>query len=162
MHKVFLGIGGNVGNKRLNFEKVYSRIEEGAGTILERSPVYETPPWGFYASENFWNQVLFVETKLKPEDLLAVIRRIESSFKRKREPGRYISREMDIDILYYEDKRIDSEELTIPHPLLHQRLFVLVPLNELAPGFIHPVFRKTNRQLLAECKDESDIKKIVF
>ena len=162
MHKLYLGIGGNLGDKMLNFEKAYSCIGNSVGSIIEKSSVYETPPWGFHAKENFWNQVLMVETKLEPEALPDAIVEIEDRFERKRESGRYISREMDIDILYYDDIIMDNARLKIPHPLMHQRLFVLVPLVEIAPEFLHPLLKKTNRQLLADCKDHSDITKISF
>ena len=160
MYQVFLGIGGNTGNKRMNFEKVHFWVEEELGKILCESSVYETAPWGFSADENFWNQVLLIETELRPEELLVKINRIEKAFGRKREPGKYTSREMDIDILYCEDLTVKTEKLVIPHPHLSQRMFVLAPLAEIAPEFRHPVLKKTNRQLLEACTDESKIKKV--
>jgi 2-amino-4-hydroxy-6-hydroxymethyldihydropteridine diphosphokinase len=160
MYQVFLGIGGNIGNKRLNFEKVHFWIEKELGKILCQSSVYETAPWGFSANENFWNQVLLIETELRPEELLVKINRIEKAFGRKREPGKYTSREMDIDILYHEDLAVETEKLTIPHPHLAQRMFVLAPLAEIAPEFRHPVLNKTHLQLLKTCTDESKIKKL--
>nr|MBD3621792.1 2-amino-4-hydroxy-6-hydroxymethyldihydropteridine diphosphokinase [Sunxiuqinia sp.] len=160
MHQVFLGIGGNIGNKRLNAEKIYVLAEEELGVILEKSSVYETPPWGFQAEENFWNQVLYIKTGLEPEELLFKIEKIEQQFGRKRKPGKYSSREMDIDILYFDDLILNEEKLCIPHPRIARRLFVLVPLVEIAPGFIHPQFKLTNQQLLALCEDNAQIKKI--
>src|SRR6056297_1930112 len=109
MHRVYLSIGGNLGNKRKNFKNVYSLIGERLGTIMERSSLFETSPWGFESDDNFWNQVLLVETPLGPEVLLAGIRETEGFFHRQREPGRYLSREMDIDMLYFDDIVMDSE-----------------------------------------------------
>jgi 2-amino-4-hydroxy-6-hydroxymethyldihydropteridine diphosphokinase len=160
MYQVFLGIGGNIGNKRLNFEKVHFWVEEELGKILCESSVYETVPWGFSSDENFWNQVFLIETELQPEEILVKINRIEKVFGRKRESGKYTSREMDIDILYYEDLAVETEKLVIPHPHLSNRMFVLAPLAEIAPEFLHPVLKKTNRQLLEACTDESEIKKV--
>ncbi|HDR51774.1 MAG TPA: 2-amino-4-hydroxy-6-hydroxymethyldihydropteridine diphosphokinase [Mariniphaga anaerophila] len=160
MYQVFLGIGGNIGNKRMNFEKVHFLVEKELGKILRASSVYETAPWGFSADENFWNQVLLIETELRSEELLARINRIEKEFGRKREPGKWTSREMDIDILYYEDLVVETKKLAIPHPYLSKRMFVLVPLAEIAPEFRHPVLKKTNRQLLEDCTDKSEIKKV--
>jgi 2-amino-4-hydroxy-6-hydroxymethyldihydropteridine diphosphokinase len=160
MHHVFLGIGGNIGNKPENFRKVHKLVETGIGNISAKSSVYESPPWGFHADENFWNQVLKAETELTPAEVLSEIEKMESSFNRKRHSECYTSREMDVDILYYDDIFIETEELIIPHPRLHQRLFVLVPLTEIAPGFKHPLYRMTSKQLLENCKDESVIKKL--
>jgi 2-amino-4-hydroxy-6-hydroxymethyldihydropteridine diphosphokinase len=160
MHQVFLGIGGNTGNKRLNFKKVYVLIEEELGEILKQSSIYETPPWGFHAEENFWNQVLLIKTELNPEELIFEIKNIEQIFGRKRNSSKYNSREMDIDILYFDQLVMETEKLIIPHPHIPQRLFVLVPLAEIAPDSLHPKLKMTTMQLLENCSDESEIKSI--
>ena len=160
MHKVFLGIGGNIGNKHDNFNKIYVFIENELGVITKRSSVYESPPWGFEAKENFWNQVLLIETEFSPEEILRKISEIENQFERKREIGKYNSREMDIDILYFDDIFIETENLISPHPRIHQRKFVLVPLTEIAPDFKHPLLRFTSMQMLDNCKDSSVILKL--
>jgi 2-amino-4-hydroxy-6-hydroxymethyldihydropteridine diphosphokinase len=161
MHRVFMGIGGNLGDKRLNFKKVHLLIEKELGRIVQKSSVYETSPWGFPAKKNFWNQVVQVETLLEPEELLAGIKQIEDSFGRKRQPGYYLSREMDIDVIYFDDRIIKTEDLIIPHPLLAKRLFVLIPLAEIASEFQHPVLKQSNKQLLESCNDTSKITKII-
>lgn len=160
MHKVFLGIGGNIGNKRFNFDKVVKIIEKELGQIIKSSSVYETPPWGFETKDNFWNQVLIIETIFSPDKILEKINKIEKQFGRKRESIIYDSREMDIDILYYDDDFIETETLIIPHPKMHLRKFVLVPLNEIAPELKHPLLRFSNMQMLENCKDESVILKL--
>lgn len=160
MQKVFLGIGGNIGNKQVNFEKVYTIIEKELGKIVLSSSVYETPPWGFQADENFWNQVLIIKTEKSPENLLEKIHEIENLFGRERGVGTYSSREMDIDILYVDNLYIETETLIIPHPKIHQRMFVLVPLNEIAPEFKHPLLRLTSFEMLENYKDESIVKKV--
>lgn len=160
MHKVFLGIGGNIGNKQQNFTKVEDLVEKRLGKTLLKSSVYETPPWGFNAEENFWNQVLLIETKFLAEELLWRTKEIEDQFYRQERDVRYSSREMDIDMLYYDDIFMETDKLILPHPRLHQRKFVLVPLVEIAPDFKHPLFRLTSMQMLENCKDESIIKKV--
>lgn len=160
MHQVFLSIGGNLGNKRANFDKVYTHIQNELGGIVFYSSVYETPPWGFDSEDSFWNQVLCIDTHLNPSEILDNIGKIDVAFGRKRNGNGYTSREMDIDILYFRDKIIKTENLTIPHPLLHKRLFVLVPLAEIAPDFVHPVLRLTSLEMLNSCDDKSEIKKL--
>ncbi|HKJ79566.1 MAG TPA: 2-amino-4-hydroxy-6-hydroxymethyldihydropteridine diphosphokinase [Prolixibacteraceae bacterium] len=160
MHNVFLGIGGNLGNKTENFKNVFKIIIREIGNITLTSSVYETPPWGFQAKESFWNQVLQVETELLPGEVLSKIHNIEDRFGRIRDNKNYTSREMDIDIIYYDDSFLENENLIIPHPLLHQRKFVLVPLAEIAPNLKHPLLRLTSLQMLENCKDESVIKKL--
>lgn len=160
MHQVFLSVGGNIGNKLQNLQKVRLYIKSRIGEIDGESSVYETPPWGFLADDDFWNQVLQVKTNLDPEELLSEIHAIEKLFNRKRDAGYYMSREMDIDILYFDDLILSTDKLIIPHPQLSRRLFVLVPLVELVPGMKHPILNLTNRQLLEQCDDESSIKRI--
>jgi len=160
MHQVFLGIGGNIGNKHDNFDKVYTFIKNELGTITKRSSVYETPPWGFQSEDIFWNQVLMIETEFTPFELLPRINEIEIRFGRERVSGNYNSRQMDIDILYFDELVTETETLTIPHPHLPQRLFVLVPLAEIAPEFVHPQLGFTSLKLLENCNDKPLIKKI--
>jgi 2-amino-4-hydroxy-6-hydroxymethyldihydropteridine diphosphokinase len=160
MHQVFLGVGGNIGNKLLNFQKVQRLLENEVGKIVAKSSVYESPPWGFLAEEDFWNQVFHVETELEPDELLSIVLEIEKLFGRKRDTEYYQSREMDIDILYFDDLIVLSDSLTVPHPHIHKRMFVLVPLAEIAPAFVHPALQMTNRELLEKCGDELSVKRI--
>ncbi|MEZ5106513.1 MAG: 2-amino-4-hydroxy-6-hydroxymethyldihydropteridine diphosphokinase [Draconibacterium sp.] len=162
MHRVFLGIGGNIGNKHDNFIKAEKLIYSRLGQIVQKSSVYETPPWGFRAEENFWNAVFIIETKFGPDEVLWRIHEIEDHFEKKKNDERYRSREIDIDILYYDDLFTETKLLIIPHPHIPNRKFVLVPLAEIAPEFRHPLLRLTSLQLLENCKDESIIKKIEF
>ena len=162
MHKVILSLGGNIGNKKMNFQKAVQLIEREIGEILDKSSIYETPHWGFESEDNFWNQVIVCQTSLLPFDVLDKINSIEDHFGRQRIKGRYTSREMDIDILYFANVCVESEELIIPHPLISERKFVLVPLQEITPDFKHPINGLTNRQMLKDCNDISIIKKIIF
>ena len=104
--------------------------------------MYVSPPWGFEAREEFWNQVIVVNTRLTPREVLHETQKIEAYFGRKRESGRYLSRRMDIDILFYDQLVLVSEELSIPHPLVERRKFVLIPLASVSPDFRHPVTGK--------------------
>lgn len=160
MYKVFLGIGGNIGNKQQNFQKVLIRVSIRIGNILKKSSIYETPPWGFHSENNFWNQVILVKTELTAEQLLPAIHKIENEFGRVRSKNQYSNREMDIDILFFENEIIENETLIVPHPRIHLRKFVLIPLVEIEPDFKHPLLRLTNLQLLENCKDQSLVKKI--
>jgi len=160
MYKVYLGIGGNIGNKQNNFDNVYQIIENVLGKIIIVSSIYETPPWGFQSDDTFWNSVIVIETSNSPEELLSKIHLIEEKFGRKRGNEKYSSREMDIDILYFDDIFIETETLIIPHPRIHQRKFVLIPLNEIAPNLKHPLLRFTTFEMLENCMDESVILKV--
>ena len=162
MSKVYLSLGGNIGDKKANFKEAEKQVGQLLGIIIQRSSVYETPPWGFHADDNFWNRVLLIETDKDPESLLSEIHKIENSFGRKRQAGKYLSRQIDIDILYYDDIFLETGDLVIPHPLIQQRKFVLVPLAEIAPGLKHPLLRFTTIEMLDNCRDESVVKKIEF
>lgn len=160
MHEVYLGIGGNIGKKKFNFLKAYILIKKKLGYVLQTSSVYETPPWGFNSPDNFWNMVIKIKTDLSPQELINGIMSIENSYGRVRTEGIYRSRKMDIDILYYDNLVLDSNSITIPHPKIQDRLFVLVPLSEIAPEHKHPLLKMTTLELLKNCKDRSAIKKL--
>lgn len=160
MHKVYLGIGGNIGNKQIIFKEVYQIIDNELGSINKTSSIYETPPWGFQSNDLFWNSVIEISSPLTPELLLSKIQLIEKGFGRKPGTERYSSRKIDIDILYIDDTFIETEILIVPHPRIHQRKFVLVPLAEIAPDLRHTLLRLTSLEMLENCKDESVIKKL--
>ena len=148
-----------MGNKPEIFAETRIMIHEMIGHILDVSPTYETPPWGFESSDHFHNQVILISTDLTPHEVLQKIQEIESRFGRKRKRGLYLPRKMDIDILFYDNQIITDKNLTVPHPLIPQRRFVLVPLADLLPDLIHPVNGKSVTEMLEDCADKSDIRK---
>ena len=158
MPDVYLLLGGNLGDRIKKFQKASELISEEIGEISDSSSVYETEPWGFNHRLNFLNQVLKVDTILEPEEVLKKIIKIEELFGRKRHDKRYQARAIDIDILFYNKKIIKSDNLIIPHPKIHERMFILVPMDELLPDFIHPVLNKSVNQLKNECKDKKSVK----
>jgi 2-amino-4-hydroxy-6-hydroxymethyldihydropteridine diphosphokinase len=160
MKRVFLGLGTNLGDRERNLGQALDKIAEVIGIIISRSSVYETEPWGFQSSDQFLNMVIGVDTNLKPSGLLGRLLMIESLLGRLRDGKQYSSRIIDIDILLYGRQKVDTISLKIPHPRMHERNFVLVPLCEIAPRIVHPVFGKTMTELLNECKDEGRIKKL--
>ena len=147
MATVFIGIGSNLGDRRLNLEQSVGSIALKAGSVIMQSGIYETEPWGFSSDSSFLNMVIKVETGLEPEELLFQLLDIEKEMGRVRTGKGYRSRVIDLDILLYDDLVINSGELVIPHPLLHKRMFVLEPLCEIAPDFVHPVLNKTIAEL---------------
>lgn len=158
MKRVFLGIGSNLGKKEKNIREAVEQIMEFIGPVISSSSIYETEPWGFSSENEFLNMVVEVDTKLKPSDLLGRLLMIESLLGRTRGENKYTSRLIDIDILLYDNKVIDNEILIIPHPRMHERNFVLIPLCEIAPDIIHPVMKKTISELLKDCPDKSKIR----
>jgi 2-amino-4-hydroxy-6-hydroxymethyldihydropteridine diphosphokinase len=160
MKIVLLGIGTNLGKRESNLEKAVARIEEYIGQVVKSSSVYETEPWGFQTPDTFLNMVVKVETNLLPSELLERILMIESLLGRVRGETQYSSRIIDIDILLYEDLIIDEINLKIPHPLMQERRFVMVPLCEIEPDIVHPVIKKSIASLLESCKDNSKVRKV--
>lgn len=154
---VFLLIGGNIGNKLQLIEQAESLIEQQIGTIIKKSSIYETEPWGFTAENNFLNAVLLVETELSPSSVLQISQKIENILGRKRTTSGYASRTMDIDILFFNDLILNTELLVIPHPKLHERKFTLLPLQEIAPHKIHPAFEMDVCSLSMSCNDKSKV-----
>jgi 2-amino-4-hydroxy-6-hydroxymethyldihydropteridine diphosphokinase len=154
-HTVYLALGTNMGNRLSNLKTAISNLTPQM-SVKKKSLVYETPPWGFTDQASFLNQVVEVKTYLQPEALLAHLKRLESAL------GRIPNfqngpRLIDIDILFFDDLVLDTPPLVLPHPRLHERAFVLVPLADLAPDFVHPIFHKAVSELLANV-DRSEIK----
>jgi 2-amino-4-hydroxy-6-hydroxymethyldihydropteridine diphosphokinase len=153
MIKIYLLLGGNLGNKSRIFSETRDKLNKRLGEITSRSAVYETEPWGFESSDLFWNQVLEISTKLSPEEVLRDTQQTELELGRIRKSNQYDSRIMDIDILFYGDQVINQQNLIIPHPRIQERKFALIPLCEIAPDLVHPIFQKSIRKILSECND---------
>lgn len=157
---IFLSIGSNLGQKRNNLQKAIFLLDESIGRISAISHVYNTPAWGF-ESEEFFNACIEVQTKLSPQDVLENILSIEEYMGRERsaESG-YQSRSIDIDIIYYNKEVRNTPLLTLPHPRMAERKFVLKPLADIAPQFYHPIVNKDTRNLLQETRDKSNVTKL--
>lgn len=145
MHKVFLGLGANVGDKKKNLEKAIELLSEKIINI-QSSKFYETEPWGYKEQDNFLNAAILGKTSLLPIELLKFVKDVETRVGRI-ERFKWGPREIDIDILFYDNIFYKRNNLEIPHPRLHERDFVLKPLMDLDPNFIHPVLQKTIKEL---------------
>jgi 2-amino-4-hydroxy-6-hydroxymethyldihydropteridine diphosphokinase len=160
MDKLYILLGGNLGDKRKVFSEARNKLNNRAGKIIAQSAIYETEPWGFESVDIFWNQALEISTNLSAEKVLVQTQQIELELGRIRESDQYVSRIIDIDILFFCEQIINLENLIIPHPRLQDRKFALVPLCEIAPELIHPVLQKSIRQLLDECEDSLRVGKV--
>ena len=158
MPTAFLSLGSNLGDRLANLKRAIEKIEESDKLEVKKvSPVYETEPVGRENQGWFLNLVLQVETSLEPFALLERFSSIEDQMGRKREK-RWGSRNIDLDILLYDTRMVDSERLTIPHPRMHERRFVLVPLAQIAPKLLHPRLKKNIEELLVCCRDGSGVR----
>ena len=161
MQEAIILLGSNLGERYRKLKDARDFINRRAGKIIRFSSVYESEPWGFEGESSFLNQVLVIETDLAPGRLLETMQQIEDELGKKRVSQKegYASRVIDIDILFYGRQIIETEKLTVPHKLLHERRFTLLPLNEIKGDLVHPVLNKTIRQLLNECPDHSEVYK---
>ena len=158
MNNAYLLIGGNMGDRLDYLQKACAEITCKIGEIMKSSSIYETAPWGNQHQSNFLNQVILVKTALEPIQLLHTILGIEEGMGRIRTIENQ-PRTIDIDILYFNDITENSIELTIPHPRIFSRKFVLIPMHEMAPDHIDPAHQKSIDQLLNECKDNLEVNK---
>jgi deoxyguanosine kinase len=162
MIKVFLSLGTNLGNKEANLLEAISEIYQNIGNVTLFSGIYETEAWGFECEYNFLNQVIMVITDLAPSQLINTCLTIEKEMGRERNKGEnYESRIIDIDILFYGELIVAEDNLIVPHPHLHDRRFILEPLNEIAPDLIHPILGKSIWKLLEECTDSGSVRLLV-
>ncbi len=156
-HTVYLALGSNLGDRLANLKQAIAALTPQM-EVKAKSSVYETPPWGYEDQPKFLNQVIKAKTYLDPEPLLKHLKRLEVALGRQ-ESFPNGPRLIDMDILFYDDLVLNSPALVIPHPRLHERGFVLLPLMEIAPDLIHPVNKKSVREMAAGC-DVREIAKV--
>jgi 2-amino-4-hydroxy-6-hydroxymethyldihydropteridine diphosphokinase len=158
MKKVFIALGSNQGNRLRNLKSAIVCLSEHAITVLQQSLVYETEPWGASAGQpHYLNQVIEIETSLPPEALLSACQLCEQSLGRTPEQGHMQARVIDIDLLYYGDVCLHTPALTLPHPALYDRMFVLVPLLEIAEDWTDPSKGQAIWELYDACRDETEV-----
>ena len=148
-HTVYLALGSNLGDRRENLRQAVAALSPQM-VVKAKSRVYETPPWGVEDQPMFLNQAVWAETYLDPEPLIKHIKRLEIALGR-RESFRNGPRSIDLDLLFYDDLVLDTPVLTLPHPRLHERAFVLLPMMDIAPDLVHPTTHKTIREMAAAC-----------
>ena len=157
---IFLLLGSNLGDRTENLRRASAEVELLNCIIKKKSAIYETAPWGMDDQQDFYNQVIELQTSLEPEALLEKILAIETKLGRIR-TGKWGPRTIDIDILLFGQTIVNSATLTLPHPGIPARRFVLVPLAEVAPDVIHPVLMKSVEVLLEECEDRLEVKRVI-
>ncbi|GEM67280.1 2-amino-4-hydroxy-6-hydroxymethyldihydropteridine diphosphokinase [Sphingobacterium mizutaii NBRC 14946 = DSM 11724] len=159
MNKVYLLLGANIGNPNKQLEDAKVEIEDRIGEITLQSKIYESEAWGVENQPVFLNQVILLETELSANKVLNEILKIEILLGRIR-GQRWGSRIIDIDILYYNEDIIHTQDLQVPHPYIQERNFTLIPLVEIAEDYLHPIFKKSNKELLEESTDQLKVKTI--
>ena len=157
MHQVYLLLGANLGEPYQQLENARAEIAFRVGSIERVSQTYRSQAWGVEDQPEFLNQVLYLKTQLSPKKVLQEIQKIETVLGRIR-GQHWGARMIDIDILYFNQEVIHLSDLQIPHPYIQERNFTLIPLCEIAPDYVHPVFKKTNRELLEESQDSLNVK----
>lgn len=160
MYTAYLLLGSNLGNRELQLEQAKALIKSQCGTIIRQSSLYETAAWGITTQPSFYNQIVVLKTCIFPEELMKTLLQIEETMGRVR-TIKYGPRIIDIDIQLIDNISHNSELLVVPHPFLAERKFALLPLSEVTPNLKHPILQKTINQLLLECTDTLEVKKLV-
>ena len=158
MHIIYLALGTNLGDRLVNLRAAINALPPDINVLAE-SKIYETPPWGYEDQPTFLNMAVKCETDLDAASLLKRLKQIEVEVGRV-ESFRWGPRQIDIDILFYDDLILESESLTIPHPRLHERAFVLIPLADIAVDFVHPVLNKTIKELLLNVNQAGIVRRV--
>ncbi|MDY3295490.1 MAG: 2-amino-4-hydroxy-6-hydroxymethyldihydropteridine diphosphokinase [Bacteroidaceae bacterium] len=158
MARVCLSLGSNLGPRETYLRKALQALDKELGSLVKCSSFYETLPWGFSSDSLFLNAAACFDTLLSPEEVLAVTQQIEKSLGRKEKSrqGQYADRCIDIDILLYDDRVIETPDMILPHPHMAERMFVLEPLAEIMPHMLHPQLKKTILQLKEELAERSE------
>ena len=158
MARVCLSLGSNLGPRETYLRKALQALDKELGSLVKCSSFYETLPWGFSSDSLFLNAAACFDTLLSPEEVLAVTQQIEKSLGRKEKSrqGRYADRCIDIDILLYDDRVMQTPDMILPHPHMAERMFVLEPLAEIMPHLLHPLLKKTILQLKEELAERSE------
>ena len=159
MSNVYILLGSNLGDQLSNLQEACSFLKAKSIKVIASSPLYRTKAWGNVNQDDFLNVILDVETKLDANELLTELLAIEIMMGRVRGQLQWMPRLIDIDILYFNDEIIQLPHLKIPHPYIAERRFTLIPLNDLAPNFIHPKLNLSNNKLLQKCEDKSEVVK---
>ena len=157
MNIVFLQLGSNLGERESLLQDAIIAIEGRIGKVVEKSKVYESTPWRVDGQENYLNQIVKVKTELLADDILSTILDIEKELGRIR-LEKWGERLIDIDIIFYNDSIIETAQLCVPHKHMHERMFVLTPMHNIAPELVHPIYNKTVAELLQICKDTELVK----
>lgn len=162
MKDVYIGLGSNKGDKQNNIAAAVSFIAERVGEVIQTSSIYRTPPWGFDSDQDFYNAIIHVQTVLKPLELLSCLKMIETDMGRqqRKDGAGYQDRIIDLDIIDYHGEAISMDQITIPHERMHERDFVLYPLQDLEKNWIHPVTQKTVFEYIQELENTSKISKL--
>ena len=146
--KIYLSLGSNLGNKKNYINTAIKKLQKKLGKLVSQSNFYETKPWGFHSENMFLNIAAIFETKLQPLEILSKIHNIEKELDRVNKTSQYENRTIDIDIIFYDKLIFQHKNLQIPHIHAHKRKFVLQPLNEIAPNYIHPKLNISVKELL--------------
>lgn len=159
VHTVYLGLGTNLGDRRGNLRRAMDALASAGCRILGQSGLYETAPWGFNSENSFYNMAVCIETGLTPGLLLEILKGIETDHGRVRTTEGYADRIIDLDILLFDELVYTSDSLSIPHPGIPERKFVLLPLMEIAPDKAHPQLGQTISELAKSCIDRSEVRR---
>ena len=159
LHKSFILLGSNQGQRKQFLQKAIEQLKDRCGTITNESSIYETAAWGQTQQAAFLNKVIVLQTQRTADELMKTLLQIEQELGRIR-TEKYGPRTIDLDILFYDDIIYHSSIVTLPHPAIQDRRFVLIPLAELSPNKVHPVYKKTITTLLKECADDLAVTKL--